>query len=248
MRFDRYIPMVRKMLMVSALTITTVSAAAEDATELRIEWLTTVEVAQAVANGKRRAIVIAGSTEQNGAHLVIGKHNRVAEWLAVKLARELGDALVYPTLPFAPTGDPVVRSGHMAYPGSVSLRRSSYRAVFEDLVTSAVASGFREVLLLADHGEGQDILHEIARVLDQAMLPHGVRVRHVSAIYDSAEGEHAGREDTDMLAAIASIEKNDRMIRTGKLPVVTSPSAGLLLLQARLDAALAQVRSFDAER
>jgi len=42
--------------------------------------------------------------------------------LAQRIAEELGDALVYPVLPYAITGNALTRTGHMRFPGSVSLR------------------------------------------------------------------------------------------------------------------------------
>jgi len=63
-----------------------------------IEDLTWPEVRDAVAGGKRTAIIYVGSTEQNGPHMVIGKHDFVARALAQRIAEELGDALVYPII------------------------------------------------------------------------------------------------------------------------------------------------------
>src|ERR1700686_2432820 len=70
-----------------------------------IEDLTWPEVQQAIQSGKTNAIIYTGSTEQGGPHMAIGKHNFIARWAAGAIAIKLGDALVYPTLPFAPTGD-----------------------------------------------------------------------------------------------------------------------------------------------
>src|SRR6266571_3928901 len=80
-----------------------------------IEDLTWPEVQQGIKSGKTNAIIYAGSTEQNGPHMAIGKHNFIARWVAGAIAIKLGDALVYPTLPFAPTGDAVKRTGHMRF-------------------------------------------------------------------------------------------------------------------------------------
>src|SRR5439155_6722589 len=77
--------------------------------------LTWPEVKQAIASGKTTAIYYAGSTEQNGPHMALGKHNVIAAYLAGRIAGELGNALAYPVLPFAPTGE------HMKFPGSVTL-------------------------------------------------------------------------------------------------------------------------------
>ena len=83
--------------------------------ETRSVWiddLTWPEVRDAIAAGKRTAIVYTGSSEQNGPHMVIGKHNFVAHYEAQRIAEELGDALVYPILPFAVTGNAAARTGH----------------------------------------------------------------------------------------------------------------------------------------
>src|SRR5271163_4694223 len=97
--------------------------------ETRSVWiddLTWPEVRDAIAAGKRTAIVYTGSSEQNGPHMVIGKHNFVAHYVAQRIAEELGDALVYPTLPFAVTGDAAAKTGHMRFPGSVTLPPAVY--------------------------------------------------------------------------------------------------------------------------
>ncbi len=86
-----------------------------------IDDLTWPEVRDAIAGGKRTAIIYVGSSEQNGPHMVIGKHNFVARALAQRIAEELGDALVYPILPYAVAGNALTRTGHMRFPGTVTL-------------------------------------------------------------------------------------------------------------------------------
>src|SRR6266852_5451041 len=72
---------------------------------LLIEDMTWTEVRDASAAGKTTAIYSAGSIEQNGPGMALGKHVFVAHYLAPQIAEQLGNALVYPTMPFAPTGD-----------------------------------------------------------------------------------------------------------------------------------------------
>src|SRR5712691_5502487 len=72
-----------------------------------IDDLTWPEVRDAIAGGKRTAIIYVGSSEQNGPHMVIGKHNFVARVVGQRIAEELGDALVYQILPYAVTGNAV---------------------------------------------------------------------------------------------------------------------------------------------
>ena len=56
-----------------------------------------------------------------GEGVAIGKHNYVANHVARRVAEELGDALVIPPSPYAPAGDPVKKTGHMRFPGTVSV-------------------------------------------------------------------------------------------------------------------------------
>lgn len=69
---------------------------------LLIEDMTWTEVRDAVAAGRTTAIYYAGSIEQNGPGLALGKHLFVAHYLAPKIAEQLGNALVYPTMPLPP--------------------------------------------------------------------------------------------------------------------------------------------------
>ena len=91
-----------------------------------IDDLTWPEIRDAIAAGKRTAIVYTGSSEQNGPHMVIGKHNIVAHYVAQRIAEQLGDALVYPVMPFSVTGTLNPKSGHMRFPGSVTLPPEAY--------------------------------------------------------------------------------------------------------------------------
>lgn len=218
---------------------------------LFVEEMTWTEVAQAIKAGKRSALVFAGSTEQNGPHMVLGKHNLVARHLAARIAHDLGDALIYPVVPFAPTGDPALHSGHMRFPGSVSLRAETYGEVIRDVAASAVSAGFRYVFIMADHGEGQAHLAEIAQELDRTLRPGGARVFFADAVYTQGVGEHAGREDTSMLLAVAGGKHGVRQgliaqakPETGAAsnPQGASFQEGHRLLEVRIRAAVSQIR------
>src|ERR1043166_2115742 len=111
--------MKRAFLLIAALLI---AAPAYGQTQsIWIDDLTWPEVQAAIAGGKRTAIIYAGSSEQNGPHMVIGKHNFIAHALAPRIAEERGDALVYPILPYAVAGNALRRTGHMRFPGTVTL-------------------------------------------------------------------------------------------------------------------------------
>ena len=64
--------------------------------------MTWTEVRDAIAAGKTTAIYYAASIEKNGPGMALGKHVFIARYLGPKIAEQLGDALVYPVMPFAP--------------------------------------------------------------------------------------------------------------------------------------------------
>src|SRR5256886_16352379 len=104
--------------------------------------LTWPEVKQAIASGRTTAIYYAGSTEQNGPHMALGKHNVIASYVAGRVARKLGNALVAPTMPFAPTGE------HAKFPGTVNLSDATFAAVARDVGQSMFTAGFRVVCFM----------------------------------------------------------------------------------------------------
>jgi creatinine amidohydrolase/Fe(II)-dependent formamide hydrolase-like protein len=125
-----------------------------------------VEVRDAIAGGKATAIIFVGSSEQNGPHMAIGKHNFIARYCAERIAGQLGDALVYPVIPFAITGDAAAKTAHMRFPGSVTLPPDVFTGVVRAVAQSALSAGFKLVALMGDHGGGQEEMARVAQALD----------------------------------------------------------------------------------
>jgi len=182
---------VRRLLGVLLCVAALGSASARAQSSVWIDELTWTEVRDAIAAGRDTALVYAGSSEQNGPHLVIGKHNVVARAAAERIARTLGNALVYPVLPYAVTGDAAARTGHMAYPGSVTLLPEVYFGVVWSVARSALAAGFRHVVVMGDHGDGQDQLDRAVRALAPDAARRRARVQYVSEVYEKTEADFA---------------------------------------------------------
>lgn len=167
------------------------ASAARAQSSVWVEELTWTEVRDAIAAGRDTALIYAGSSEQNGPHLVIGKHNLIARAAAERIARALGNALIYPVLPFAVTGDAGARTGHMAYPGSVTLLPEVYFGVVWSVARSALVAGFRHVVVMGDHGDGQDQLDRAVRALAPEAARRGARVQYVPEVYGKTEADFA---------------------------------------------------------
>ncbi len=255
----------RSMNIIALFCLCCVTSFSHAAESVFIEELTWPEIRDAIVAGKTTAIVYAGSTEQNGPHMVTGKHNLVARYVANGIARKLGNALVYPIVPFAPTGDPETKTGHMRFPGSISVADSTYAAVLRDMAMSARAAGFKAVFLMADHGQGQQVLEREAQDLDRQWSSKGVRIFYIGDLYyRSAElaandlsesglrdGDHAGIIDTSELlfidkkrVAVRSkrITKGEDINGVNGDPRSSSRERGRRFIGFKIESAVAQIR------
>jgi creatinine amidohydrolase/Fe(II)-dependent formamide hydrolase-like protein len=240
-----------------------------------IEDLTWPEVRAAIAAGKTTAIVYAGSTEQNGPHLALGKHNFIAHYAAGRIAERLGDALVYPTLPFAPAGARLAKTGHMRFAGSVSVDPEIFLGVVRQVAESAIVAGFRSVFVMGDHGGGQAELKLAAEELDEEWADKGVHVYYVPDLYVKEKEQmrqhlaerqipfdaHAGTDDT---SEIMFIDRDQKWVRRDKLalsdskqepttgvdgdPTKATPELGKLFLDFKVNNAVSQIRALLAKR
>jgi creatinine amidohydrolase len=236
-----------------------------------IEDLTWTEVRDAIAAGKTTAIYYAGSTEQNGPGLALGKHIFIAHYTAQRIAEELGNALVYPTIPYAPAGDPIKKTGHMRFPGTVSLSEDTFGAVAREVALSAIAAGFKNVALMGDHGGGQQTLKKVAEALNAEWSPKGVHVYYISDLYYKEKeqmkeyltkrnmviDEHAGIDDT---SEVMFVDKANKWVRKDKLapdngkmgvrgdPTQASTGLGKMFVEFKIKNAVNQIRSLTADK
>jgi creatinine amidohydrolase/Fe(II)-dependent formamide hydrolase-like protein len=205
-----------------------------------MESMTWTEIRDAIAGGKKVAIIPTGGTEQNGPHMVMGKHNYIVTFAAGLLAQRLGNALVAPTLQYVPEGD-YTRPGFGDKPGVISLLDPAYQSVLDGAVRSLKVHGFTDIILIGDSGGNQRGMVNVAKVLNAEWGGSGVRVHAITDYYEQGRvlirdylnktygwseqvvGSHAGTSDTSQLLYVFS-----QGIRTDKLaPNGGSPDAGV---------------------
>jgi creatinine amidohydrolase len=237
-----------------------------------LEEMTWVELRGLVEAGKNLAIVPTGGVEQNGPHLVLGKHNHVVRHTAGRIAEALGNAVVAPVIAHVPEGDIARREGHMAFAGTISLPQEIFAALLEHTARSLRAHGFRTIAFLGDSGGNQATQADVTKRLNAEWAGSGARAIHVSDYYDpeangqiawlrdqgesdAAIGSHAGIRDTsELMAVFPDGVRSERLARNGGLfyaeptgvvgdPTRASAERGEKLLQLKIDAALKQIRA-----
>ena len=150
-----------------------------------IEEMTWMDVRDALNGGKRTVIVPTGGIEPNGPWLALGKHNYVLNANCDAIARKLGNALCAPIVKFVPEGDYTTKSGHMATPGTITMREETYRAILEDIARSLQAHGFENIIFIGDSGGNQASQKAVADELSAEWRRRPV-VAHVPEYYDYA--------------------------------------------------------------
>jgi creatinine amidohydrolase/Fe(II)-dependent formamide hydrolase-like protein len=229
------------MRMFVALAVVLMFAPAAAAQSVFVEDMTWPEIRDAMAAGKKAAIIYAGGIEQNGPHMALAKHNLIARHVAAQVAQKLGTALVYPIIPFSPAGDGVAKTGHMRFPGTVSLTPDVFLGVVRQVTQSALAAGFTQVYLMADHGQGIAEMRVAAETLDGEWRAKGARVRFIDTQTAPSQkmnaymkekgivpGGHAGVAETSQVIALAERAqiRRDKYALTAAGP---EPAAGALV-------------------
>ena len=129
-----------------------VPAQAHASETLVLEDLTWTELRALVRSGKTTVLMPIGATEQNGPHMALGKHNARVKALAERIALDLGNALVAPVLSYVPEGAVQPPTGHMRFPGTITVREETFRQTLDSAARSFRLHGFRDIVFLGDHG------------------------------------------------------------------------------------------------
>ena len=164
----------------------TPNAAASQGKEplVEFEMMTWPEVKQALADGKTTALFYTGGTEQRGPQNVNGGHTLMGKATVKAIALKLGNAIAMPVLPYTPN------NASAQLPGTIGLTPELLAAVLERVTEQAITTGFKNVVLMGDHGGGQPAVYrDVAAKLDAKYQPQGIRVFFCDEVYAKAQGD-----------------------------------------------------------
>jgi creatinine amidohydrolase len=219
----------RLLLVAIVFLLAASSARAQPPDTVFLEELTWTELRDLIGAGKTTIIVPIGGTEQNGPHMALGKHNIRVHLLSEKIARILGNALVAPVIAYVPEGGLDPATGHMKFPGTITVPEEAFDKILEYAARSFKLAGFRDIVFLGDHGGYQRDEKAVADRLDREWAATPVRVHAVEEYYQASQtgfgqllkgkgysegeiGTHAGLADTSLMLAV-----DPRLVRTNRL-------------------------------
>jgi len=160
------------------------SQAKAPASTLDLEMMTWPELKRAIhEQGKTTALVYNGGTETRGPQCVNGGHTLMAHATVLAIAEKLGNAVAAPVMPFS------VNNANADLPGTIGLTGPVFAALNEQVAEQLIKNGFKNVVLMGDHGGGQKELGEVAKKLDEKYSSQGIRVVFCDEVYAKAQGD-----------------------------------------------------------
>jgi creatinine amidohydrolase/Fe(II)-dependent formamide hydrolase-like protein len=254
----------RTMLALGVAALLALPALAQTSS-IEFELMTWPEVKAALAAGKTTALFYTGGTEQRGPQAVNGGHTLMAKAIVKTMAEKLRNAIAMPVLPFTSN------AAAAALPGTIGLTDATLAAVLERVSEQAIVDGFKNVILMGDHGSGQPMVYRsVAQRLNMKYSARGVHVYYCDAVYSKAEkdfdawltahgyplGTHAGIADTSEMLYLGG----EAWVRKDRLPDAVGTSAssgngvagdarkasaeiGKVFFEMKVDAAVTQIRS-----
>jgi creatinine amidohydrolase len=204
------------LLAVSALAL---RAQAPQKPVVEFELMSWAEVKHAIhEEGKTTALVYNGGTEQRGPQNVNGGHNLMAAATVRQIALKLGNAITAPVMPFS------VNKADPELPGTIGITGDLFAAINEQVAEQLIISGFKNVVLMGDHGGGQKELGEVAKKLDAKYAGKGIHVVFCDEVYEKAQGDytkwladnhypsggHASVMDTSEMLYLSTLNGQDR--------------------------------------
>ena len=231
-----------------------------------LEELTWTEVRDAIQAGNTTVIIATGGTEQNGPHMVLGKHNFVVKHTAEQIARRLGDALVAPVVAYVPEGELDPPTGHMRFSGTITLPNEYFMKLVEYAARSFRVHGFKDIVLIADSRGNNQGLKTVSEMLNKEWANSDIRVHFVSDynmgngfrewLQSQGEteediGRHAGIGTSELMALDINLIRMDKRAKsTDFLPsgVMGDPTRasiryGIKGLELKIEAAVAQTKA-----
>ncbi|MDB4877888.1 MAG: hypothetical protein JWM41_4334 [Gemmatimonadetes bacterium] len=204
-------------------------AARANQPNVEFEMMTWPEVKQAMAEGKTTALIYTGGTEQRGPQNVNGGHTLMARATVREIALRLGNAIAMPVLPYTPN------NASATLPGTIGLTPEILGVVLERLAEQSIATGFKNVVLMQDHGGGTNVYGEVAKRLDAKYSPKGIHVYFCDEVYAKAQGDfdkwlaangypvssHAGIPDTSEMWYLGG----DAWTRSALIPTALGDTA-----------------------
>jgi len=154
---------------------------------VELELLTSSEVVEKQKQGYINVIIANGGTEARGPHNILAGHTIMSKHTAIDAAKALGNTLVAPVMPIDVGATGVSDNTHI--PGGVTVPAEIFKGLKLAEIESMVWNGFKNILVMGDHGGGQRMMREAAEEMDKKYESRGVNVFYVPDFYQKFQDD-----------------------------------------------------------
>jgi creatinine amidohydrolase len=169
------------MVVMSLVGSSVVAKSGNEAKPVEFEKMTWMEVKEALAAGRTTALIYTGGTEQRGPQNANGGHNMMGYATVKAIAERLGNAIFMPVLPYTPN------NADARLPGTIGLTNELLGAILERIAEQSIVNGFKNVILMGDHGGGQpQVYADVAKKLNDKYSAQGIHVFYCDQVYSAA--------------------------------------------------------------
>lgn len=161
------------------------------------------------------AILPVGAIEQHGPHLPVWSDTRIGTGIIEQTVATAPATLPFLVLPAIPVGR---SEEHNRFPGTLSLKSETLRAVCTDILESVRRAGIRKVVIFNSHGGNPPILDVVGlemRRRHQMLIAStiwynfGLPSEGLFSDYETSYGTHAGEMETSMMLHLSPDLVND---------------------------------------
>lgn len=203
---------------------------------LRLEEMNWKDIQEAIDQGYKTVVIGIGSIEQHGPHLPTSTDSLIGDAIANKVTANLKNALQAPTIRIG------CSSHHLSFPGTISYKESTLKAIIQDYVKSLALHGFTNIVLLPSHGGNfKPILEVIDEIKkgnsDFKLVGYTDLFRLLDVLHNFSNefgitkeesGVHAGESETSFILALAENLVKKERFEPGYMGVVGEEQSQLI--------------------
>jgi creatinine amidohydrolase len=201
-----------------------------------------VDIKEAIDNGFKTVIIGVGSTEQHGPHLPTQTDGLVADIVINLIAKKLGNALQALTIKVG------CSEHHIAFPGTISLKHSTLKAIIQDYTESLQNHGFENIIFIPTHGGNFKPIKEVVNEIQNkypnikidaytdlmGFVDYQNNIAEGLNITKEEAGAHAGEVETSQMLVLAEKLVKKERFQTGYLGVLSEEEVEMLFKKGML--------------
>ncbi len=178
---------------------------------IRMDEMNWVDIKQAIKDGFKTVIIGVGSTEQHGPYLPTQTDALIADVMVNLIAQKLENALQAQTIRVG------CSDHHLPFPGTISLKKATLKAIIRDYVESLQRHGFENIIFIPSHGGNFNPIKEVIEEVQEkypnikifgftdlmAFVEAGDKIAAEFNITKEEAGAHAGEVETSQMLTLA---------------------------------------------